>query len=107
MAPVARGVADRQEDRPVELPGATKRLRRPRIPIDGVVRVLEKVRTRFGGKPVRALRACQVIVAHPAMLSARAPGARRGPDQVRLTPTPSIRTSSPAVRTLRVRVPVR
>ena len=47
VAPVAGGVADRQQDRPVLGPCAGQRLFAPRIPVDRIVRVLEQVRARL------------------------------------------------------------
>ena len=44
MAPVAGGVADRDEQRHVPLAGARERLRAPRQPVDGVLGVLAQVR---------------------------------------------------------------
>ncbi len=41
VAPVAGGVADREEDRPVLAARALERLRAPRIPVDRVVEMLE------------------------------------------------------------------
>ena len=52
MAPVARGVADREQDRLVLLPGAGEGLIAPRVPIHGVVRVLEQIGARLPGEPV-------------------------------------------------------
>ena len=43
VAPVAGRVADREQDRPVELARAGQRLRSPRVPVDRVVAVLEQV----------------------------------------------------------------
>ncbi len=54
VAPVARRVADGEEDRPVLLPRAGERLLAPRVPVDGVVRVLEEVRARLASQPVHA-----------------------------------------------------
>ena len=53
VAPVAGGVPDRDQDGLVLLPGARERLLAPRIPIHGVVGVLQQVRRglearRFG-----------------------------------------------------------
>ena len=47
VAPVTRGVADGEEDRPVLLARAGERLLAPRIPVDGVVRMLEEIRARL------------------------------------------------------------
>ena len=44
VAPVARGVADRDEHGLVLGAGALERLVAPRVPVDGVLRVLEQVR---------------------------------------------------------------
>ncbi len=53
VAPVAGGVADAEQDRPVEGAGARERLRPPREPVDGVPRVLEQVRGGLRGEAVR------------------------------------------------------
>ena len=53
VAPVARRVADRQEDRPVEELRPGERVGTPREPIDGVVGVLEQVRAGLVRQPVR------------------------------------------------------
>ena len=47
VAPVARGVADREEDRLVLGAGAVERLVAPGVPVDRVLRVLEEVRARL------------------------------------------------------------
>ena len=47
VAPVAGRIADRQEDRPIQLTRLAQRLRPPRIPVDGVVGVLQQVRARL------------------------------------------------------------
>ena len=52
VTPMARRVADAEEDRSVELLGTIQRLRSPRIPIDGVVGVLFEIRTGFVGEVV-------------------------------------------------------
>ena len=43
MAPVARRVADRQENRAVLRPGSCQRIGPPGVPVDGIVRVLAEV----------------------------------------------------------------
>ncbi len=53
VAPVARGVADREEDRPILGAGALERLGAPWVPVDGVVGVLEQVGARLGREAVR------------------------------------------------------
>jgi hypothetical protein len=53
VAPVARRVADRQQDRAIELARALERLLAPRIPLDGVVLVLEEVGAGLLGEPIR------------------------------------------------------
>ena len=60
VAPVAGGVADREQDRPVLGPRALERLLAPRVPVHGVLRVLEQVRARLLREAVR----------HPASLAA-------------------------------------
>src|SRR5438477_12306016 len=52
MAPVASGVADREQDRLVVRSRPPERLLAPRVPVDGVVRVLEEVRARLPGEAV-------------------------------------------------------
>ena len=47
VAPVARAVADREQDRPALLARPLERLGAPRIPVDGVVGVLQEVRARL------------------------------------------------------------
>ena len=52
MAPVAGGITDREKDRFVLLGGFVERLRAPRIPVDGVVGVLQQVRALGVSEPV-------------------------------------------------------
>ena len=52
VAPVARRVADRQEDRLVLAARLLEGLVAPRVPVNGIVFVLEEVRTLFGGETV-------------------------------------------------------
>ena len=52
VAPVARGVADREEDRPVEQLRPGERVAAPREPVDRVVGVLEQVGARLAGEAV-------------------------------------------------------
>ena len=52
VAPVAGRVADREQDRPLLLACARKRLLAPGVPIHRVVLVLEQVRRGLVGKPV-------------------------------------------------------
>ena len=52
VAPVAGGVADREEDRPVLGLRPGERLRSPRVPVDRVVGVLEEVRAGLAGESV-------------------------------------------------------
>ncbi len=47
VAPVTGGVADREEDRLVLVPGPLERLGSPRVPVDRVVGVLKQVWTRL------------------------------------------------------------
>ena len=49
VAPVACGVADRQEDGAVLLAGQCQGFVAPGVPVDGVVRVLEEVGAGLGG----------------------------------------------------------
>ena len=58
VAPVARGVADAQEDRPVLAGGQLQRLRPPRVPVDGVVGVLLQVGAGLGGESVGHTSSC-------------------------------------------------
>ena len=53
VAPVAGGVADREEDRPIEQLRAGERVAAPREPVDRVVGVLEQVGARLAGEAVR------------------------------------------------------
>ena len=53
VAPVARGVADREQDRLALRARARERLLAPRIPVDRVVRVLQQVGARFAREAVR------------------------------------------------------
>ena len=52
VAPVARGVADGEEDRAVLVAGARERLLPPRVPVDRVVGVLEEIRTGRVSQPI-------------------------------------------------------
>ena len=52
VAPVAGGVADAQQDRLVFALGGLQRLGSPRVPVDGVIGVLEEVGARFVGEAV-------------------------------------------------------
>src|SRR5665811_1079966 len=52
-APVAGRVADGEEDRAILDARPLQRLRAPWMPVHGVVRVLEQVRARLSGEPVR------------------------------------------------------
>jgi hypothetical protein len=52
VAPVAGRVADREEDRLLLAARALERRGAPRIPVDGVLRVLEQVRARLEDEPV-------------------------------------------------------
>ncbi len=52
VAPVARRVADRQEDRQVAGAGGGERVFAPRKPVDRILRVLAQVRAGFAGEPV-------------------------------------------------------
>ncbi len=67
VAPVAGGVADRQEDRPPEPPRLVERLVAPGPPVDRVVRVLQQIRARLEDQPVGVLRrlADEVVRARP------------------------------------------
>ena len=55
VAPVARAVADRDEERPVLGPRSLERLVAPRVPVDRVRGVLEEVRAGRAGEAVHAL----------------------------------------------------
>ena len=52
VAPVARGVADGEEDRLVLRRRLRERLVAPRKPVDGILRVLQQVGTALAGQPV-------------------------------------------------------
>ena len=52
VAPVAGRVADREQDRPILLARAREGLLAPRVPVDGVVLVLEEVRRGLVCEPV-------------------------------------------------------
>ena len=67
VAPVAGGVADREQDRLVLGARARERLLAPRIPVDRVVGVLPEVGARFLREAVR----------HPAIIPARRDGRGR------------------------------
>ena len=54
VAPVARGVADGEEDRPALPPRAVEGFRPPRVPVHRIVRVLEEVGAGLGGEAVPA-----------------------------------------------------
>ncbi len=56
VAPVARGVADRDQDRLLLLAGQIERLRAPRVPLHGVVLVLEQVGAGLGRRACSASR---------------------------------------------------
>src|SRR5436190_321769 len=58
VAPVARGVTDREQDRLVFFPRARERLLAPLVPVDRVVRMLEQVRAGCLGQ---AIHACTVL----------------------------------------------
>jgi hypothetical protein len=53
MTPVAGGITDTEQDWFVFLSGATQSFIGPRIPIDRIVRMLEKVRTGFLDEAIR------------------------------------------------------
>ena len=69
VAPVARRVADREEDRPVLALRPLERLGAPRVPVDRVVGVLEQVRARLVRQPVRHGAKCRTH--RPACRTAR------------------------------------
>ena len=56
VAPVAGGIADREQDRPVFGPRPLERFRPPRVPVHGIVRVLQEVGARLGSEPVALTR---------------------------------------------------
>ncbi len=56
VAPVARRVADRQQDRLVGALGFGERLRAPRPPVDRIVLVLQQIRAGLGGQAIFARR---------------------------------------------------
>ena len=53
-APVTRGVADREQDRLVLLTCTRERLFSPRVPVDGVVGVLQEIRARLVRQAIHA-----------------------------------------------------
>src|SRR5438067_1797133 len=53
VAPVARRVADRNQDRPVLVARTTQRFVPPGVPVNRVVLVLEEVGRGLGGEAVR------------------------------------------------------
>jgi hypothetical protein len=55
MAPVAGGITNRKEERFVFAPRLRERFLTPRIPIDGVMRVLKKIRRLLLRQTVRVL----------------------------------------------------
>jgi hypothetical protein len=55
VTPVARRIADREQDRLVLLPCSAARFLAPRVPVDRVVGVLEQVRARLLREPVHVL----------------------------------------------------
>ena len=77
VAPVAGGVADREQDRLVLRAGARERLLAPRVPVDRIVRVLEQVRARLAG------RAGSSLVADERRVPAEADRPRRARTPVR------------------------
>ncbi len=52
VTPVACGVADRKQNRFVLLPRGFERRFVPRLPVDGIIRVLQQVRARFGAQRI-------------------------------------------------------
>ena len=80
VAPVARGVADREEDRAIHLARPLRCLGPPRVPVDRVVGVLEQVRARLARQPVRVSgRGGRLgVVGHRGHGTRQAPRERRG-----------------------------
>ena len=74
VAPVAGGVAHRQEDRPAGAPGLLEGLVAPRVPVDRVVGVLPEVGAGLGDEPVREPRLRAVAVAGARRVSGRKGG---------------------------------
>ena len=83
VAPVAGGVPDREQDRPVLGPRPRERLVAPRVPVDRVVRVLEEVRARLLSEAIHAhtlpMRAGFLILACALLLSSDAHAAPPSP----------------------------
>ena len=78
VAPVARGVADRDEQRLVLGTGARERLVAPRVPVDGIARMLQEVRARLIGEAVHLLTATLPARATIARCSRFLPHPRAG-----------------------------
>src|SRR5207302_3008498 len=114
VAPVARRVPDGEEDRPVLVAGAGKGVRAPRVPVDGVVLVLEEVGARLLGEAVhgrvtngsavtRAVRAAPSTVTATAVpgvacsrrTKARAMGRSSAYERTALVTWPTSRPSAP------------
>src|SRR6476469_672630 len=75
---MARGVADREKDRPVEELGPGEGVRAPREPVDRVVGVLEQVRAGLAGQ---AIGHGAMVVADPLRASPTLTIERMGPDR--------------------------
>ncbi|MEX2210501.1 MAG: hypothetical protein WD689_01875 [Gaiellaceae bacterium] len=69
VAPVTGGVADREQDRLVLVARAGESLLAPRIPVDGVVGVLEQVGAGSGREPVHCPTMTEAPVRLPGLLS--------------------------------------
>src|SRR6266545_4531252 len=75
VAPVARRIADRQEDRLVLAARPLERFRAPRIPVNGIVSVLEEIRAVLGGESIRHVldyRRCRGHTGHEDELATKA-----------------------------------
>ena len=60
MAPVTGGVADAQKDRDVASFGILEGVASPRVPVDGIVRVLQEIGGFAAGEAIRAAHAAAV-----------------------------------------------
>ena len=69
VAPVARGVADREQDRLVARLRGGERLRSPRPPLDGIMAVLQEIGARLVGEAIFVRRRCRTCEAMSSLRS--------------------------------------